>query len=65
MSKGYKKRLAYSEFFNLVFLWFFVAQVVDVQMVNGQPKVKKVFCAVNCGRVINLSGAEPGAGFNC
>ncbi len=42
--------------------WFsfgsYVAQVVDVQMVNGQPKVKKVFCAVNCGRVINLSGAE-------
>ena len=36
----------------------YVAQVVDVQMVNGQPKVKKVFCAVNCGRVINLSGAE-------
>ncbi|MBP6213220.1 MAG: xanthine dehydrogenase family protein molybdopterin-binding subunit [Pyrinomonadaceae bacterium] len=36
----------------------YVAQVVDVHMVNGQPKVKKVFCAVNCGRVINLSGAE-------
>lgn len=42
--------------------WFsfgsYVAQVVDVEMVNGQPKIKKVFCAVNCGRVINLSGAE-------
>lgn len=42
--------------------WFsfgsYVAQVVDVQMVDGQPKVKKVYCAVNCGRVINLSGAE-------
>ena len=42
--------------------WFsfgsYVAQVIDVQIVNGQPKVKKVFCAVNCGRVINLSGAE-------
>jgi isoquinoline 1-oxidoreductase beta subunit len=42
--------------------WFsfgsYVAQVVDVQMVAGQPKIKKVFCAVNCGRVINLSGAE-------
>ncbi len=42
--------------------WFsfgsYVAQVVDVELVNGQPKVKKVFCAVNCGRVINVSGAE-------
>jgi len=42
--------------------WFsfgsYVAQVVDVQMLDGQPKVKKVYCAVNCGRVINLSGAE-------
>ena len=27
-------------------------------MVNGKPKIIKVFCAVNCGRVINLSGAE-------
>lgn len=42
--------------------WFsfgsYVAQVVEVQMVAGQPKIRKVFCAVNCGRVINLSGAE-------
>ena len=42
--------------------WFsfgsYVAQVVEVNMVNGKPKIIKVFCAVNCGQVINLSGAE-------
>jgi isoquinoline 1-oxidoreductase subunit beta len=31
---------------------------VEVKMVNGKPRIVKVFCAVNCGRVINLSGAE-------
>ncbi|MCA0383877.1 MAG: molybdopterin-dependent oxidoreductase [Bacteroidetes bacterium] len=36
----------------------YVAQVVEVQLVKGQPKIVKVYCAVNCGRVINLSGAE-------
>jgi isoquinoline 1-oxidoreductase beta subunit len=25
---------------------------------NGKLKVHKVYCAVNCGRVVNLSGAE-------
>jgi isoquinoline 1-oxidoreductase beta subunit len=42
--------------------WFsfgsYVAQVVEIKMVNGTPKIMKVFCAVNCGQVINLSGAE-------
>lgn len=42
--------------------WFsfgsYAAQVVELKMVNGQPKILKVYCAVNCGRVINLSGAE-------
>lgn len=42
--------------------WFsfgsYAAQVVDIKMVGGKPKVVKVYCAVNCGRVINLSGAE-------
>ena len=36
----------------------YVAQVVDIKMEKGRPKVVKVYCAVNCGRVINLSGAE-------
>ena len=42
--------------------WFsfgsYAAQVVDIIMLNGKPKIVKVCCAVNCGRVINLSGAE-------
>ena len=42
--------------------WFsfgsYAAQVLDLKMVNGKPQVVKVYCAVDCGRVINLSGAE-------
>jgi isoquinoline 1-oxidoreductase beta subunit len=42
--------------------WFsfgsYAAHVVDIKMVKGKPKIVKVFSAVNCGRVINLSGAE-------
>jgi isoquinoline 1-oxidoreductase beta subunit len=42
--------------------WFsfgsYVAQVVEIKMVNGRPRIMKAFCAVNCGQVINLSGAE-------
>lgn len=36
----------------------YVAQVLDLVMENGQPKVKKVWCAVDCGIVINQEGAE-------
>lgn len=35
----------------------YVAQVVDVVMDNDQPKVDKVWCAVDCGIVINPEGA--------
>jgi len=42
--------------------WFsfnsYVAQVVELQMEKGKPKITKVYCAVHCGRVVNLSGAE-------
>lgn len=42
--------------------WFsfnsYVAQVVELQMVKGKPKITKVYCAVHCGKVVNLSGAE-------
>ncbi|GAB3220000.1 xanthine dehydrogenase family protein molybdopterin-binding subunit [Algoriphagus aestuariicola] len=42
--------------------WFsfgsYAAEVVDVKMVDGKPRVIKVYCAVHCGRLINLSGAE-------
>lgn len=35
----------------------YVAQVVDVVMQNGKPKIQKVHCAVDCGIVVNKSGA--------
>ncbi|GAB5553915.1 MAG: xanthine dehydrogenase family protein molybdopterin-binding subunit [Saprospiraceae bacterium] len=35
----------------------YVAQVLDIAMENNQPKVKKVWCAVDCGIVVNPEGA--------
>ncbi len=35
----------------------YVAQVMDIAMENNEPKVKKVYCAVDCGIVINKEGA--------
>ncbi len=35
----------------------YVAQVMDVVMENDKPVVKKVWCAVDCGIVINREGA--------
>lgn len=35
----------------------YVAQVVDVEVVDGTPKIKKVWCAVDCGIVVNMEGA--------
>jgi isoquinoline 1-oxidoreductase beta subunit len=36
----------------------YVAQVADISIVQGKVKVHKVYCAVDCGRVINYEGAE-------
>ena len=36
----------------------YVAEVVDLIMENGKPKVKKVWCAVDCGIVVNKDGAK-------
>ena len=36
----------------------YVAEVVDMVMENGQPKIKKVWCAVDCGIVVNPDGAK-------
>jgi CO/xanthine dehydrogenase Mo-binding subunit len=36
----------------------YVAQVFDIAMEAGQPKVKKVWCAVDCGIVVNYEGAK-------
>lgn len=35
----------------------YVAQVMDIAVENGKPKVKKVWCAVDCGIVVNKEGA--------
>jgi len=36
----------------------YVAQVLDVEMVDDVPKVKKVYCAVDCGIVVNPTSAK-------
>jgi len=36
----------------------YVAQVVEVVMENDQPKIKKVYCAVDCGIVVNPLSAK-------
>ena len=35
----------------------YVAQVLDIKMENDQPKVVKVWCAIDCGIVVNPEGA--------
>jgi isoquinoline 1-oxidoreductase beta subunit len=35
----------------------YVAQVLDIVMKDGQPKIDKITCAVDCGIVINPEGA--------
>jgi isoquinoline 1-oxidoreductase beta subunit len=36
----------------------YVAQVAEISYVNNKVRLQKVYAAVNCGRVVNLSGAE-------
>jgi isoquinoline 1-oxidoreductase beta subunit len=36
----------------------YVAQVLDLVMVDGKPKVKKIWCAVDCGIVMNPLAAK-------
>ena len=36
----------------------YVAQVMDVIMEKNAPRVQKVWCAVDCGILVNLEGAE-------
>ena len=35
----------------------YVAQVLDIEKVNGKQKIQKVWCAIDCGIVINPEGA--------
>lgn len=36
----------------------YVAEVVDMVMLNGRPKIQKVWCAVDCGIVVNPDAAK-------
>ena len=36
----------------------YVAEVVEIRVVDDLPKIEKVFCAVDCGIVVNPLGAE-------
>ena len=36
----------------------YVAQVLDLVMENNKPKIKDVYCAVDCGIVVNPDAAE-------
>lgn len=36
----------------------YVAQVADIQMKNNNPALKKIHAAVDCGIVVNMSGAK-------
>lgn len=36
----------------------YVAQVIDLVMQDGEPRVKKVWCAIDCGIVVNPEGAK-------
>ncbi|MEO9967335.1 MAG: molybdopterin cofactor-binding domain-containing protein [Reichenbachiella sp.] len=35
----------------------YVAQVVDIKMESGIPRIQKVWCAIDCGIVVNPEGA--------
>jgi isoquinoline 1-oxidoreductase subunit beta len=50
LPEGHAYGIALHESFNSV-----VAQVVQVSMEAGQPRVHKVVCAVDCGQVVNPS----------
>lgn len=51
--KGRAYGLAVHESFNSV-----VGQVAEVSLVGGQPRVHRVWAAVDCGRVVNPDGAR-------
>ncbi len=36
----------------------YVAQVLDIIMVENRPKIKKVWCTIDCGIVVNPEGAR-------
>jgi isoquinoline 1-oxidoreductase beta subunit len=62
VAKGIARGIAVHESFNS-----FVAQVAEVRLVDGKPKVERVVCAVDCGVAINpdviKAQMEGGIGF--
>ena len=62
LAKGVARGIAVAESFNS-----FVAQVAEVRLVDGKPKVERVVCAVDCGVAINpdviKAQMEGGIGF--
>ncbi|MCL6265933.1 xanthine dehydrogenase family protein molybdopterin-binding subunit [Flagellimonas myxillae] len=54
---GTKPSHVYQGFVNYYCHNSHVAQVADVEVVNGDPVVKKITCVVDCGIVVNPTGA--------
>ncbi|MBL0111838.1 MAG: xanthine dehydrogenase family protein molybdopterin-binding subunit [Saprospiraceae bacterium] len=58
-SNWYKKKKGVYKGFSVYFAHStYVAQVAEVIKVKGIPVVKKVYCAVDCGILVNQSGAR-------
>jgi isoquinoline 1-oxidoreductase subunit beta len=62
LAAGRFRGVALAESFNTI-----VAQVAEISVVNGQPKVHRVVCALDCGVVVNPDNVraqiEGGVGF--
>lgn len=57
-SQWFKKKRGVYKGFSVYFSHStYVAQVAEVIKVKGKPVVKKVYCAVDCGILVNQSGA--------
>lgn len=55
---GKKKHNTYQGFAVFYSHESYVAEVAEVAIENGNPVVKKIFCAVDCGIVVNMLGAR-------
>jgi isoquinoline 1-oxidoreductase subunit beta len=58
-SGWFKKKKGVYLGFSIYFSHFsYVAQVAEMVKVKGKPVLKKIYCAVDCGIVVNQSGAR-------
>jgi isoquinoline 1-oxidoreductase beta subunit len=56
---GWGKKKGVSQGFSIYFSHAsYVAQVGEIQLVKGKPVLKKIYAAVDCGEVVNKSGAR-------